>query len=277
MRRPEFIARQAACPTGLLGRLLGRIMAAETADANRAAVVLLDLQPTDQVLEVGCGHGATIALMAATVTGGYVAGVDISEEMQRQAARRNRAAMLRGAVELRQAAAEQLPYPTERFDKALSVHTLYFWREPNRALAEIRRVLKPGGRVVLAWRHDPKAFHSFPEAVYRFHDAASVRGLLRSAGFGDARIVERVIGGAVLYLAVAQVDSDRTVVLELGHEALIGPGRDEGAALGLTALREEVPVSGLSRVPVVRRSREQTSFRPAAIEALSFGPNSGRS
>jgi hypothetical protein len=55
-------------------------MAAETADANRAAAGLLDLQPADQVLEVGFGHGATIALMAAEISGGRVAGVNISGE-----------------------------------------------------------------------------------------------------------------------------------------------------------------------------------------------------
>jgi len=203
MRRPEFIARQAACPTGLLGRWLGRVMAAETADANRAAVGLLDLQPADQVLEVGFGHGATVALMAAEVSGGRVVGVDISGEMLRLATRRNQAVISRGLVELRQAAVEELPYPDGRFDKALSVHTLYFWREPERALAEIRRVLKPGGRLVLAWRHDPEALRSFPDAVYRFHDVEGVRRLLRLGGFGDTRIVERAHGSAVLHLAVA--------------------------------------------------------------------------
>lgn len=181
-------------------------MAFETADANTAAVELLDLQPTDQVVEVGFGHGATIALIAAKLARGYVAGVDISEAMLRQATRRNHAAIRRGLVEVRLAASEQLPYPEARFDKALSVHTLYFWHDPRHALAEVRRVLKPGGRLVLAWRHDAEALRSFPRAVYRFHDAESVRRLLRSAGFADARIAERASGSAVLHLAVAPVD-----------------------------------------------------------------------
>jgi hypothetical protein len=52
LRRPETIARQSACPSGLLGRLIGSIMARETARANTFALELLDLQPTDRVLEV---------------------------------------------------------------------------------------------------------------------------------------------------------------------------------------------------------------------------------
>jgi len=203
VRRPEFIARQAACPSGLLGRCLGRIMAAETADANRAAVASLDLRPTDHVLEVGFGHGATVTLLAGATPGGGVAGVDISEEMLLLATRRKREDITRGRVDLKLASAEELPYPDGRFDKALSVHTLYFWSEPARALREIQRVLKSTGRFVLAWRHDREAMRSFPESVYRFHDADSVQRLLRSVGFGEAYVVERSKGGAVLHLAVA--------------------------------------------------------------------------
>lgn len=206
MRRPEFIARQAACPSGLVGRLLGRIMAVETADANRTAVELLDLRPTDRVLEVGFGHGATVARLASAVREGQVAGVDVSEAMLRLASGRNRADIARGLVELRLASAEDLPYPDGCFDKALCVHTLYFWREPDRAMAEIRRVLTGPGRLVLAWRHDREALRSFPESIYRFHDQDGVRRLLSSAGFGVPRFVERAHGGALLHFAVVPRD-----------------------------------------------------------------------
>jgi SAM-dependent methyltransferase len=206
VRRPEFIARQAACPSGLLGRIVGRIMAAETTEANRVAVQLLDLRPTDRVLEVGFGHGATIAHLASAVPQGHVAGVDVSEEMLSLASGRNRARITKGMVELRLASAKDLPYPDGCFDKVLCVHTLYFWREPERALAEIRRVLKSTGRLVLAWRHDLEALRSFPEAVYRFHDVDRVCALLRSSGFAEPRRVEHAHRGAKLHFAVASPD-----------------------------------------------------------------------
>jgi len=101
MRRPEFVARQSACPSGLLGRLIGHVMARETVTAIESALELLEAQPADHVLEVGFGHGATIARVAAAVSGGLVAGVDPSAEMCRMAARRNRRAVARGKVELR--------------------------------------------------------------------------------------------------------------------------------------------------------------------------------
>src|SRR5262245_62186626 len=103
MRRPELVARQSACPSGLLGRLIGQVMSRETAAANEAALELLGPEPADHVLEVGFGHGATIARVAAAVSRGLVAGVDPSAEMCRMAARRNRRAVAEGRVELRQA------------------------------------------------------------------------------------------------------------------------------------------------------------------------------
>ncbi len=190
----------------MLGRFLGRIMAVETADANRIAVDLLDLRPTDRVLEVGFGHGATVARLASAVRRGHVAGVDVSEDMLRSASRRNRAHLARGLVELRLASAEDIPYPDGCFDGVLCVHTLYFWREPERVLAEIRRVLTPAGRLVLAWRHDRQALRSFSESIYRFHDQDGVRRLLASAGFGVPRFVERARGGALLHFAVVPRD-----------------------------------------------------------------------
>lgn len=209
MRRPDFVARQSACPSGLIGRLIGSVMARETASANEFALQHLDVHPTDHVLEIGFGHGVTIARLAAAVSGGSIAGVDPSPAMCRMASRRNRASIQRGIVEVRQGRAEALPYPDGRFDKALSVHTLYFWREPERALAEIRRVLRADGRLVLAWRYDPEAVRCFPAPVYRFHDEAGVLRLLGDAGFHRARVVVHTRGGVVLHLAAATAPSER--------------------------------------------------------------------
>jgi SAM-dependent methyltransferase len=205
LRRPEFIARQSACPSGLLGRLIGQVMARETAAANAAALELLELEPVDHVLEVGFGHGATIARAAAAVSRGFAAGVDPSGEMCRMAARRNRAAVAAGRVELRQASADALPYAEGAFDKVLSVHTLYFWRELSDPLSEMRRILKTPGRLVLGWRDDPGTVGSFPASVYRFHDEEHVGEVLRDVGFHSVEITSRRQGAAVLRLAVASL------------------------------------------------------------------------
>jgi SAM-dependent methyltransferase len=203
VRRPDFLARQSACPSGLLGRVIGRIMAVETASANRIAVDLLDVRETDHVLEIGFGHGATVARLAERAGQGRVSGVDVSAAMLDMATRRNRRAIERGRVELHQGRAENLPCSSGRFDRALSMHTLYFWPEARQALAEVHRVLKHSGRFVLGWRADPEAARQFPEPTYRFHSEEMVQGMLSAAGFRNIRFTRENLGRAILRFAIA--------------------------------------------------------------------------
>jgi len=204
VRRPEFVARQSALPSGLLGRLIGHVMARETAAVNEAAVELLDLRSTDDVLEVGFGHGATIARVAAAVSGGRVSGVDPSPEMCAMASRRNRRAIEAGRVALRQASAEDLPFPEAFFDKVLLVHTVYFWPELAPAFGEIARVLRPAGCVVVAHRTDASAARDFPAPVYRFRSPAAVKEALEAAGLGCDDAILRTFGGATVCFHVAR-------------------------------------------------------------------------
>ncbi len=204
MRRPELVARQAACPSGLLGHLIGRVMALETVSVNEIALELLELQPDDRILEVGFGHGRTVARAAAAVSRGRVAGIDPSLEMCRMATRLNRRAVARGSVELQQARVEALPFPSGIFDKALSVHTIYFWPDLARAFSEIARVLKPDGRLVLVYRSDAKAAADFPASVYRFRGDDDVREALRVAGLGRADLIHRTLGSSKASFFVAR-------------------------------------------------------------------------
>lgn len=184
MRRPEFIARQSRCPTGVIGRLIGRVMATESAAANEHALRLLRLAPTDRVLEVGFGHGRTIQRAAEAVPQGFVAGVDISEQMVRMASRENRHHIAAGRVALRLSDAAPLPFSDCSFDKVYCIHVLYFWPEPRDQLREILRVLKPGGRFLLGFRaRSDERTAAFPPSVYRFYEPDEVESLLACCGF----------------------------------------------------------------------------------------------
>jgi len=207
MRRPGFIARQSRCPTGLLGRLIGHVMSAETAAANGEALALLALQPDDRVLEVGCGHGRTMERAAGSLTTGFVAGVDLSAEMVRMAEHRCRRSIRDGRVTVTVGDSAHLPFPERHFDKALAVHTIYFWADPTAHLAEIRRVLREGGRLVLAFRSkEDRAAGDFPEAVYTFYTGQEVRSLLERSGFQRVDVVSGP-GGLVMVSACRPLQS----------------------------------------------------------------------
>src|SRR5262249_61218485 len=91
---------------------------------------LLNIQPSDRVLEVGFGPGVGIQLLAEKATAGEVAGIDCSEEMVEQATARNAAAVECGRVELQLGSVERLPFANETFDKALAINSMQIWLDP---------------------------------------------------------------------------------------------------------------------------------------------------
>jgi SAM-dependent methyltransferase len=191
MRRPEFIAEQSRRPSGALGWLIGNIMSHETESLNAATLAALALRSTDRVLEVGFGHGKTLRKAAETVTDGLIAGVDFSETMLGMARRRCSRFIVAGRVQIELADSAHLPFPDANFEKAYSVHTLYFWKDPGTHLREIRRVLRAGGRLALGFRtkDDGSGAEAFPGAVYTFYDVEEVREMLQASGFAG-EIVE---------------------------------------------------------------------------------------
>ncbi|MGH9801035.1 MAG: class I SAM-dependent methyltransferase, partial [Blastocatellia bacterium] len=143
---------QFACPKGRLGKLVGHLMAVKNAGMNRFAVEALNVQPGDQVLEIGFGHGHAVQMIAERAANGFVAGIDISDVMVWQATKRNRQFIESGQVELCQASVANIPYEFARFNKVLAVNNYQFWPNAEHNLTEIRRVLSKNGLLVLCLR-----------------------------------------------------------------------------------------------------------------------------
>jgi SAM-dependent methyltransferase len=183
MRRPRFIAEQAAHAHGLLGRLIAFIMARETRAENERAIAALDLRATDHVLDIGCGHGRSLGALAERAA--LVVGADPSDLMAEIAVTRNRPLVKAGKVKVMIASAADLPFTDAAFDKALCVHVIYFWKDLQTSFRNIARVLKPGGRLVLVFRTDADeaAVRAFPAEVYSFRSLTVVKDSLREAGF----------------------------------------------------------------------------------------------
>jgi ubiquinone/menaquinone biosynthesis C-methylase UbiE len=187
------LASQFACPTGIMGRLAGRLMAIKNAGMNEFAVEMLDVQPYDQTLEIGFGHGRTIRMIAERAKAGFVAGVDLSDVMVRQAAKYNLDLIVAGRAEVCQGSVANLPYEYGRFSKALAVNNYQFWPNAELNLGEMRRVMREGGLLVLCLRmHSTSRFALAPG--FTDDEVAEVAGLVRWVGFHDIRIVKRKVG-----------------------------------------------------------------------------------
>jgi ubiquinone/menaquinone biosynthesis C-methylase UbiE len=173
--------RQFSRPSGVLGWLTGHVLALKNRRRSEWVLALLNVRPGDYVLEIGFGPGVDILRVSERVEHGFVAGVDVSREMVRQATRRNAVAVEAGLVELLCASAERIPYPANSFDKVFAINSLQFCGDVPRVMHEIRRVLKPGGVVSVAVQ--PR----LPGATERNVDAvdAAIQSTLREAGFSS--------------------------------------------------------------------------------------------
>lgn len=206
MRRPEFISAQGRHPHGILGAIVTRIMALETAADNKRAIALLGLKERDRVLDVGTGHGGSLRTIAALAPEGLAVGIDNSETALRAATRANCALIRAGRVRVEYARSDALQFADASFDKAMSVHTLYFWDPAESHLAEIARVLRPNGKFVLGFRpaEDEIVTRRFPASIYTFRTTAEVEALLRKVGFTICRKQQRDASGDSMTWVVAR-------------------------------------------------------------------------
>jgi ubiquinone/menaquinone biosynthesis C-methylase UbiE len=179
---------------------VGRVLARANAQLNAIAVARLSLHPSARVLEVGYGPGDAIRRLAEALPQGAVAGIDPSTVMREQALRRNRAFVDTGRVDLRLGVAAQLPWPDEAFDAALSVNNILLWRPFDASVAEVRRVLRPGGMLLAgmhewaARAHASSGRRALPQVI------EDVTGALARAGFRDigSEVVPLRLGRAFL-------------------------------------------------------------------------------
>lgn len=152
----------------------------------RETLSRLALFPGDRVLEVGCGTGALLRKISETGADLELHGADPVPEMLAIARKR-----LPESVRLQEAWAEALPYPDGGLDVVVSCNMFHYIREPEKALAEMRRVLRPGGRLVVTdWCDDYLAcklcdwyLKLADPAHFRMYGSAELKGLLGRAGF----------------------------------------------------------------------------------------------
>jgi ubiquinone/menaquinone biosynthesis C-methylase UbiE len=174
------------------------------------AAILLDHakpQPGEKVLDVACGTGIVSRLVAPAIgVAGAVVAVDINPAML--AVGRAQPAPQGAAIDWREGSALALPLPDEAFDLVLCQAGLQFFPDRPASLREMKRVLRPGGRVAISvWRspeHNPVGkiiWGTFARLLdvpitviapgFSLGDEGELRSLLESAGFADVSVAAR--------------------------------------------------------------------------------------
>ncbi|MEV6912956.1 methyltransferase domain-containing protein [Amycolatopsis sp. NPDC051071] len=158
-----------------------------------------DIQPSDRVLDVGCGAGQTTRDAARLATEGSALGVDLSAEMlglARRVAEQERVPN----VSFEQADAQVHRFPEAGFDAVISRHGAMFFGTPLAAFTNLARATRPGGRLVLltwqplrlnewitTFRTIFAAGRDVPSSDLALSDPAETKGLLTASGYTDVR------------------------------------------------------------------------------------------
>lgn len=179
-----MIDNQFARPRGLLGRVVGRMMARRNATLTRRTIGALDLRGDETVLEIGPGPGVGLRLLAESLPRGQVIGAEPSPAMRAQAASRTR--RFGDRVRLLDATADSLSLPAAGIDAVCAINNVQLWQPLAGSLAVVHDLLRPGGTLALGVTEN--AVLPRGGSVGRSYDA-SLLPHLREAGFEETTAV----------------------------------------------------------------------------------------
>jgi len=144
-----WLFRQVRKPSGRFGRRVVRAMNLTHAGMTDWGLEQLIVPKNAVILDVGCGGGRTVQRLAALAPKGKVVGLDYSAASLAVSRDTNAQAIGTGQVRIAQGSVAALPFPDGMFDVVTAVETHYYWPDLPANVAEILRVLKPGGTFAL--------------------------------------------------------------------------------------------------------------------------------
>ena len=176
------LAKQLAKPRGLLGRIVARKLNKWNKCDYDFVIKEISNYADSVILEIGFGNGVLLNQLAHGFDNQYF-GVDISKDMVKTAALINREFINNGKMELYQADIEKMPFHNETFDVIYTCNTVYFWRDTEKAISEIKRVLKPNGKFMNI-AATKEGFENSPVSQYGFskYTLTELCDMLKSIG-----------------------------------------------------------------------------------------------
>lgn len=154
------------------------------------ALPLISYTDGMNILDIGCGGGATIAALLTLAKDSHIDGVDYMQTSVDLATETNQAEIGR-RVNIHVGDVTALPFEDSTYDLATAVETTYFWPDMNKAFREVYRVLKKGGVfAIINEGSDPKLHTDWPnpEGNITIYTADQLIEFLRAAGFSSTRI-----------------------------------------------------------------------------------------
>lgn len=190
------LMRQFRKPTWWPGQLLARLMNSRHRKLTSWGLAHVPLEKDSVILDVGCGGGRTIRELTLLAPQGKVFGIDYSAASVAVARRTNAALIESEQVEIRRGSVSSLPFGPDAFDAVTAVETHYYWPNLEADLREVRRVLRPAGRIaIIAECYRGMRFGTADALAMRLLGASVLsiddhRNALLAAGFIDITVFE---------------------------------------------------------------------------------------
>jgi ubiquinone/menaquinone biosynthesis C-methylase UbiE len=149
MAEKSNLMNQYKCPTGSRGQQVAALMNRHHKQLTTWGLTKVEIGSEYVILDVGCGGGKTISLLAQLAPNGKVFGIDHSPDMVEYSKKVNKKLIAQNRVQIVEGSVEKMGFPADFFDLVTAFETYYFWTNFFDALKEIKRVLKPGGKLLL--------------------------------------------------------------------------------------------------------------------------------
>jgi len=156
----------------------------------------LSLRKNSKILDVGCGTGAAVFLLADLLPEGKACGIDISDGMIQKAQAKIPREMSE-RIEFREGSSDKIPYPDEFFDGLICTSSFHHYPDPIKALKEMQRILKPGGEVLIfdaardlslyVWLWD-RFLRTFEKGHICYYTTRELEKLLRESGLENLKL-----------------------------------------------------------------------------------------
>lgn len=185
---------QSGRPRGWFGRILVRGMNLGHSGLTRWGLSKVEIPEQANILDIGCGGGRTLGYLSSQVKLGKTVGIDYSEDAVAVSRKRNQKLIVSGRVGVLHGTVSSMPFSDATFDCVTAVETYYFWQDIATDLAEIRRVMKPNGQLViiagmyLGSKFDKRNMKLISVGGMRCFAVQEFEDILQDAGFPSVAI-----------------------------------------------------------------------------------------
>ena len=185
---------QYRCPKGRLGRQVAALMNRHHKQLTTWGLTKVEIGSDFVILDVGCGGGKTVNRLAQLAPQGKVFGIDYSPDMVEYSKKVNQKLIAQNRVEIVEGSVEKMGFSNDYFDLVTAFETYYFWTNFPDALKEIKRVLKPGGKLLLVNEmvQDGEYEVTHEKLIKETHvhiiSLEEIRNIIQSVGFVDVQL-----------------------------------------------------------------------------------------